>query len=103
MRAIRMGMNGRSLTPVKTRRRGGCSMASSAQWRETMFKIFERANDKQVIDNGRVYCRNRSCDTDIELCAGCRWLTEINMTGKVQYLRCESAPCVDYAQMLMKF
>lgn len=57
-----------------------------------MFNLFQRGSDHRVIDGGQVFCSNRGCDIDMEVCAGCRWLLEINEKAKAPFVRCEPEP-----------
>ena len=59
-----------------------------------MFSLFRTRPLEFVIDRGRVACPIRGGDADIELCAGCQWLSEFGDTANPPVIRCrpELAP-----------
>jgi hypothetical protein len=50
--------------------------------------MFRRANDEHFIDNGSVYCSVHKRDVELDLCAGCRWMTQIDLDAKNPVVRC---------------
>ena len=59
-----------------------------------MFSLFNRKNDQLIIDNGKVFCPVRQKDTDIDICAACHRLQEMDPDEKQGTVRCrvESMP-----------
>ena len=43
--------------------------------------MFRRLPDEHLIDDGRVYCPVRKRDVEFDLCAGCHWVTSIDLKG----------------------
>jgi hypothetical protein len=56
--------------------------------------MFRHATDEHFIDQGSVYCPLRKRDVELDLCAGCRWATDIDLQAKNPVVRCrpESPP-----------
>ena len=54
-----------------------------------MFNFLRSRTDQQYIDGGRVYCPSRSCDVEIDVCAGCRWMLDIDSDARLPFVRCE--------------
>ncbi|HEY5898368.1 MAG TPA: hypothetical protein VIV54_12440 [Burkholderiales bacterium] len=53
-----------------------------------MFRLFQRARERHLVDEGRVCCPARGHDVDFDLCAGCRQLIEIQLATTPPYVRC---------------
>jgi hypothetical protein len=53
-----------------------------------MFRIFKRPSDALFIDRNRVFCPVRRADTDVEICASCRWLVDVNLSAEPGVLHC---------------
>lgn len=53
-----------------------------------MLNLFRPATLPLLIDGGRVSCPLRGSDVDIDLCAGCRWLSEFNDKGRPATIVC---------------
>ena len=50
--------------------------------------FFRHPADEHFIDNGQVYCPVRSQDIEFDLCAGCGWLTRIDLKATHPVVRC---------------
>ena len=57
-----------------------------------MFNFFGTAADRLIIDNGQVFCPIRHQDTDIDLCAGCPRVRQIDDSCSVPFVRCRLEP-----------
>ncbi len=55
-----------------------------------MFRLFESPRERQLVDEGRVFCASRGHDVDFDLCAGCRQLLEMKLDAAPPYVRCAS-------------
>ena len=64
-----------------------------------MTNIFKRQWDRLFIDRGQVFCPIRGQDTDIEVCAACKRLAEIDTDGKQPFVRCRLEPVSPIAHM----
>jgi len=53
-----------------------------------MFSLFRSQSGRGFIDNGRVACPARGYDVETDICAGCRWLVEMDETAKLPFVRC---------------
>lgn len=51
--------------------------------------MFRTVTDERYIDGGRVCCPVRVRDVDVELCAGCRWATSVDLDGERPVVRCQ--------------
>jgi hypothetical protein len=56
-----------------------------------MFEIFKRPSDVLFVDRNRVFCPVRRADTDVEKCASCHWLLDIDLSAEPNMLRCRPA------------
>ena len=54
-----------------------------------MFNLFGRKHDQLIIDNGRVFCPIRQQDTDIDICAACHRIREMDTTAEPGFVRCQ--------------
>jgi hypothetical protein len=50
--------------------------------------FFRHPSDEHYIDQGHVFCPVRERDVDFDLCAGCRWATDIDLTSRLPVVRC---------------
>lgn len=50
--------------------------------------FFRHPSDEHFIDNGHVYCPVRSQDVEFDVCAGCRWMTRVDLKAKHPVVRC---------------
>lgn len=57
-----------------------------------MFSIFRAHLHRHCIDNGRVGCPIRSADVEVDDCARCRRLVDIDATGNAPYVYCDARP-----------
>jgi hypothetical protein len=53
-----------------------------------MLRLIQSPSEKRFIDDGRVFCPVRGHDTEFDLCAGCRSLTEIDIDAEPPFVRC---------------
>lgn len=53
-----------------------------------MFRLFQSRWDRHVVDCGRVACELRGRDVEVDLCAGCEWLTTIDNDVEPPVVRC---------------
>jgi len=53
-----------------------------------MFGLFAQSPEMHFVDNGRVYCRVREADVEIDHCMCCRSLSESNLDANPPYVRC---------------
>ena len=51
--------------------------------------MFRRRADEHLIDEGHVYCPVRQRDVEFDLCAGCRWMTGIDLKSRTPVVRCK--------------
>ena len=51
-------------------------------------KPFWTRGDEHFIEAGRAYCPLQRRDVDIDLCAGCRWITSVDLKATQPILRC---------------
>ena len=47
---------------------------------------------KQLIDNGNVYCPRRGRDVESDICAGCRYRAEYRAEARPPFVICEVDP-----------
>lgn len=59
-----------------------------------MFNFLRTPTDQLIIDNGRVFCPIRRQDTDIDLCAGCPRVRQIEDSGSLPFVRCRLEPAM---------
>ena len=57
-----------------------------------MFEFLKAPDFRQYIDQGTVSCPNRNGDVEVDLCAGCRWMQEIDRDAKQPFVRCDPPP-----------
>jgi hypothetical protein len=50
--------------------------------------MFRPRPEEHFIDAGHVYCPVRKCDVELDVCAGCRWTTSIDLAAKLPVVRC---------------
>ena len=53
-----------------------------------MFSLFRSPSDQHFIDRGLVSCPVRAGDVEIDVCAGCRWLLEVDENARLPFVRC---------------
>ena len=53
-----------------------------------MFRLFPTPLDRRFIDRGRVPCPVRTQDVEIDACARCRWLLEVDENVRLPFVRC---------------
>lgn len=53
-----------------------------------MLSLFRSWSDRRLIDRGRVACPIRGSDAEIDVCAGCRWMLEIDENAALPFVRC---------------
>jgi len=47
---------------------------------------------QHYVDGGCVSCPRRGRDVEVDLCAGCEWMTSIELQAKPPFVRCEPGP-----------
>jgi hypothetical protein len=57
-----------------------------------MFSLFGTPFDEHFISGGCVGCPERGCDVETDVCAGCRWLVEMDPDAKLPFVRCRPKP-----------
>ena len=57
-----------------------------------MFSFFRPAGYEHYVDRGCVSCPRRGRDVEVDLCAGCQWMTSIDLEAKPPFVRCRPAP-----------
>lgn len=53
-----------------------------------MFSFIRAAEDRHLIEGGRVGCPMQERDADVELCLQCNWTREVNTEAKLAFVRC---------------
>jgi len=53
-----------------------------------MFEFLRSLRDRLIIDNGQVFCSIREKDTEIDICAACPRVRQIDHTGSMPFVRC---------------
>ena len=57
-----------------------------------MFRLFRRYAAPQYIDEGRVGCPMRGIDIEVDNCARCRWLVDLDVAGNLPLVHCNPRP-----------
>ena len=57
-----------------------------------MFSFFRTPSYEHYVDRGCVSCPRRGCDVEVDRCAGCEWMTAIDLQAKPAFVRCRPAP-----------
>lgn len=57
-----------------------------------MFALIRPAAHARYVDGGCVQCPLRQRDVEVDLCAGCEWMTEIDLEADPPFVRCRPAP-----------
>jgi hypothetical protein len=57
-----------------------------------MFALIRPAAQARCIDGGRVQCPLRERDVEVDLCAGCEWMTEFDLEADPPFVRCRPGP-----------
>jgi len=57
-----------------------------------MFFFMRSPGDERYIDSGSVNCPRRGRDVEADLCAGCEWMTSVDLQAKPPFVRCRPAP-----------
>lgn len=53
-----------------------------------MFSLIRAAEDRHVIEGGRVGCPVQERDTEVGLCLQCTWAREVDPEANVPFVRC---------------
>jgi hypothetical protein len=53
-----------------------------------MFPLIRPRAAQRYVDGGCVHCPLRQRDVEVDLCAGCQWMTEIDLQAKLPFVRC---------------
>lgn len=56
-----------------------------------MFRLIRPSGQPRYIDRGCVQCPLRQRDVEVDLCAGCQWLTDIELDAEPPFIRCRPA------------
>jgi len=57
-----------------------------------MFSLFRFPGGEHYVDRGLVSCPRHGRDVEVDLCAGCEWMTKIDLHAKPPFVRCEPGP-----------
>jgi len=57
-----------------------------------MFSLFRSPGGEHYVDRGCVSCPRRGRGVEVDLCAGCEWMTSIELQAKPPFVRCEPGP-----------
>jgi len=57
-----------------------------------MFSLFPSPGGEHYVDRGLVSCPRRGRDVEVDMCAGCEWMTEIDLRAVPPFVRCRPAP-----------
>jgi len=57
-----------------------------------MFSFIRFPRYEHYVDRGSVHCPRRGRDVEVDLCAGCEWMTRIDLQAKPPFVRCRPAP-----------
>ena len=57
-----------------------------------MFFFMRSPGYEHYVDSGSVNCPRRGRDVEVDLCAGCHWMTDIDLQAKPPFVRCQPAP-----------
>jgi hypothetical protein len=57
-----------------------------------MGRLFGRPAAIRYVHMGSVHCPRRGRDVEIDVCAGCESLADINLVCPQPYVRCEAVP-----------
>ena len=57
-----------------------------------MFRLIRPPAPARYVDRGSVCCPLRARDVEVDLCAGCQCLTEIDLQAELPFVRCRPAP-----------
>jgi len=58
--------------------------------------MFRPKGQEHFIDDGHVYCALRKRDVEFDVCAGCRWRTDVVLDVKHPFVRCEPQSSPDW-------
>ena len=53
-----------------------------------MFGFMRAAEDRRLIEGGRVGCPAQERDADVDLCLECAWAREVDPEAKLPFVRC---------------
>ena len=54
-----------------------------------MFSLHRHPSDRRYVYYGRVHCPIRANEPEIDVCAGCSWLLDINQSQDESFIRCQ--------------
>lgn len=63
-----------------------------------MFPIIRPPAGRRYVDAGSVSCPLRQRDVEVDLCAGCQWMTQIDLEAEPPFVRCR--PEITPAELL---
>lgn len=55
-----------------------------------LYRLFRSRLMERLIDDGRVPCPIRKSDAEVDVCAACPWLIELNEHAASPYVLCSS-------------
>jgi hypothetical protein len=57
-----------------------------------MFPLIRPSGHRRYVDGGCVYCPLRERDVEVDLCAGCQSMIEIDLQAELPFVRCRPGP-----------
>jgi len=57
-----------------------------------MFSFIRPPSYEHYVDGGSVSCPRRGRDVEVDLCAGCEWMTTLDLEAKPAFVRCRPGP-----------
>ena len=57
-----------------------------------MFSFIRPSAYDHYVDRGCVSCPRRGRDVEVDLCAGCEYMTSIDLQAKPAFVRCRPGP-----------
>lgn len=57
-----------------------------------MFRLLRPSGPPRYVDDGCVQCPLRQRDVEVDVCAGCEWLTAIDLEAELPFVRCRPGP-----------
>jgi hypothetical protein len=59
---------------------------------QAMFPLIRPSAQARYVDGGCVYCPLRERDVEVDFCAGCEWMTAIDLQAELPFVRCRPGP-----------
>jgi hypothetical protein len=57
-----------------------------------MFSLIRTPAFEHYVDGGSVSCPRRGRDVEVDLCAGCEWMSAIDLQAEPPFVRCQAVP-----------